>query len=359
MPLRLPAIGIRNITIRSAVIDKISCTKVLPGSIRLADRGRNKSSRVLGTGRGSGRFQSKYHRHNRSDCGIQKLVNLVKFKIKRILIGELSVKRFVRSTILVVILTYIGLLMLGVFFADRIIFQPPRTEYRDTKQTIKLRSHDGKEISAVYISNPQATYTILFSHGNAEDLNTLASSLVDLKNMGFSVFAYDYHGYGTSGGRANEQNAYEDENAAYEYLVQVLHIPSNRIIAFGRSLGGAMAIDLAARTTLAGLVVESSFLSAYRVVTHFPILPFDKFKNLDKIKNVHCPTLVIHGRRDQVVAFWHGERLFELANNPKMNLWVDGAGHNDVPEIAGSKYVSALQTFRDSLNKMSTTAPAN
>ena len=274
-----------------------------------------------------------------------------KVKLKRLLIGELNWKRIIRSAIIVVIVTYAGLLIYGVFFADKIIFQPPPTEYRDTNATLKLRSHDGAQISAAYLENPQAGYTVIFSHGNAEDLATLESTLEHIKSVGFSVLAYDYHGYGTSGGRANEQNAYEDEEAAYEYLTQIRHTPADRIIAFGRSLGGAMAIALATKKRLAGVIIESSFLSAFRVVTRYPIFPFDRFRNIDKIRQVRCPILVIHGRRDEVIPFWHGARLFELASKPKMNLWVDGAGHNDLPEVAGSKYEHALQTFRDSLGK--------
>lgn len=171
-------------------------------------------------------------------------------------------------------------------FSDRIIFQPPASAYRDTGATVKLKSRDGVQISAVYLPNPQATYTILFSHGNAEDLGTLAFELEDVRAMGFSVLAYDYHGYGTSSGKPSEQNAYEDHEAAYDYLTQVLQVPADRIIAHGRSLGGAMAIDLASRKPVGGLIVESSFLSAFRVLTGYPIFPFDKFRNLEKISQV-------------------------------------------------------------------------
>ena len=274
-----------------------------------------------------------------------------KSKLKHLLVGELSLKRVMSSTLLIIVLTYVGMLLYALFFGDRIIFQPPGSDYRDTSTTLKLKSRDGVQISAVYLANPQASYTILYSHGNAEDLATLASALEDVRLMGFSVFAYDYHGYGTSVGKPSERNAYEDEDAAYNYLTQVLHTPSGRIIALGRSLGGAMAIDLASKKPLGGLIVESSFLSAMRVFTRFPIFPFDKFRNIDKIGQVHCPILVIHGRQDEVIPFWHGTRLFELANEPKMHLWVDGAGHNDLPIVAGSKYEQALQAFRDSLEK--------
>ena len=265
------------------------------------------------------------------------------------LVEGTSLKRLVFSIVVGLVLSYTGLLLYGTMFAERMIFLPPVTDYRDTSATVKLRSRDGVEISAVYLRNPQATHTILFSHGNAEDLGTLALELESMRSLGFSVFAFDYHGYGTSGGKATEQNAYGDIDAAYNYLTQVLKIPADRIIAHGRSLGGAVAIDLASRKPVGGLIVESSFVSAFRVVTGYRIFPFDKFRNADKIKAVRCPLLIIHGRQDEVIPFWHGEQLFALANDPKMNLWVDGAGHNNLKPVAGTQYVKTLQAFRDSL----------
>jgi abhydrolase domain-containing protein 17 len=267
----------------------------------------------------------------------------------RLHLVQTSPKRLVFSIIGGLVLSYVGLLLYGTMFAERMIFLPPVTEYRDTSSTVKLRSRDGVEISAVYLANPQATHTILFSHGNAEDLGTLTPELEDMRALGFSILAYDYHGYGTSGGKATEKNAYEDIDAAYNYLTEALKVPPDRIIAHGRSLGGAVAIDLASRKPLGGLIVESPFVSAFRVVTGYRIFPFDKFRNVDKIKYVRCPVLIIHGRQDEVIPFWHGERMFELANEPKRNYWVDGAGHNNLKVVAGTQYAQTLLAFRDSL----------
>lgn len=265
------------------------------------------------------------------------------------LVQGTGLKRLVFSIIGGLVLSYVGLLLYGTMFAERMIFLPPVTEYRDTSSTVKLKSRDGVEISADYLANPQATYTILFSHGNAEDLGTLTPELEEMKALGFAVFAFDYHGYGTSGGKPTEQNSYDDIDAAYDHLTQVLKIPPQRIIAHGRSLGGAVAIDLASRKPLGGLVIESSFVSAFRVVTGYRVFPFDKFRNLDKIGRVRCPVLIIHGRQDEIIPFWHGERLFEMANQPKSNFWVDGAGHNNLKPVAGRKYAQTMLAFRDSL----------
>ena len=249
------------------------------------------------------------------------------------------------------ILIYLGFTLLAHFLSEKIIFQPQLSSYEDTNQIIKLNLSNGVQISAVHLPNPQARYTILFSHGNAEDIGSALPTLEKLKAMGFSVFAYDYQGYGTSSGLPSEQNAYYDAEAAYNYLVDNLGVPADRIIAHGRSLGGAVAVDLAQKRPVGGLIIESSFITAYRVVTRIPLFPFDKFKSISKIKQVRCPVLVIHGRRDQVIPFSHGEKLFLEANEPKASFWVDEADHNNLFQVAGNSYEKALLDFVDLIEK--------
>ena len=161
------------------------------------------------------------------------------------------------------------------------------------------------------------------------------------------MFAYDYQGYGTSDGTPTEQHAYDDEDAAYNYLVQTMHVQPDKIIAFGRSVGTGPATDLASRRHIAGLILQSPFLSAFRVMTRVSIFPFDRFNNLRKIKKVHCPVLIIHGTADTVINVAHGKELFAAANEPKQALWVEGANHNDVELVAGSRYTNSLRAFTD------------
>jgi Esterase/lipase len=137
-------------------------------------------------------------------------------------------------------------------------------------------------LSAVHLPNPQAVYTALFSHGNAEDIRDVAPLLNEIHESGFAVFAYDYRGYGSGDGVPTEENAYKDIDAAYAYVTGTLGVAPARIIAYGRSVGGGPAVDLASRKPLAGLIVESTFVTAFRVRTHIPILPFDKFRNQDR-----------------------------------------------------------------------------
>jgi abhydrolase domain-containing protein 17 len=264
-------------------------------------------------------------------------------RLKKLLIGELSWKRLVRS--LLFIYTFFALY---VFFrADSMMFLPQPASYRDTKEILKLPVNDTEKISALYLPNPQATYTLLYIHGNASDLGDVRPFLERLHSWGFSVFAYDYRGYGTSDGKPSEQNAYQDADVAYTYLTQQLKIPSKQILVYGNSLGGGSASRLASQYSIAGLILQSTFTSAFRVVVPFPLLPFDKFSNIEKLQKVRCPILIMHGQADQTIPFRHGQRLYEAASEPKRSLWVERAGHNDFTEVAGDRLRQTLLSFQN------------
>ena len=264
-----------------------------------------------------------------------------KRKIRKILVGDFTIKRLVLALVFI----YASLLLVAYFFSDRIIFRAQESSYEDGPEILKIETEDGAEISALYLLEPNSEFTILYSHGNAEDVGDIREFLEMFRDNGFSVLAYDYRGYGTSGGRASEKNAYEDIEAAYEYLVGELGSSPDQIIALGRSVGGAVAMHLACREKLAGLILEGSFITAFRVITRIPLVPFDKFRNIDKIKKVQCPVLIIHGKDDRVVPFRHGEKLFKTANEPKLKFWVDGAGHNDLFWVAGTHYWDIIKEF--------------
>ena len=263
---------------------------------------------------------------------------------------KIALKKMLRLLILV----YVALLIFAVFLSDRIIFEPHPSSYKDTPEVLKITTANGSRISAFYLPNASAKFTLLVSHGNAEDLGDLRDWLEDLRQTGFAVFAFDYEGYGTSQGRPNEKRSYEDEEAAYDYLVAKLGVPPDHVIILGKSVGSGPAVHLATIRPVAALVLQSPFVSAFRVLTRIPLLPFDKFSNYKKIAHVHRPVLIIHGDTDSIIGIWHGRKLFDLANEPKSYLWVKGADHNDLEIVAGGSYGKALQQFSLSLPKIKT-----
>lgn len=246
-----------------------------------------------------------------------------------------------------------GIITIFIYFvSDFAIFPTPKPSYTDAEiNAIKLSTPDGKKISAVFLPNDRAQFTVLFSHGNAEDLGDLLPFLETYRNQGFAIFAYDYHGYGRSEGRPSESNTYSDITTAFNYLTQTLHIPENKIILHGRSLGTGPTVDIATRESVAGVILESPMLTAFQILTVVPLFPTDKYRNNQKIKKVHAPLLIIHGTKDEVIPYWHGKRLYELANPPKSFFSVEGAGHNNIQLIAGKTYWNAILKFTATLQQ--------
>ncbi len=259
-----------------------------------------------------------------------------------------SSKGRIRGSVLIstVLLLYGALFIFGYSpLSDRLIFPAPLASYEESGEIIKLNLDSGETISALYLPVAESRYTVLYNHGNGEDLGEIRPRLEYLRGKGFSVFSYDYPGYGTSSGKSNEELAYKTAEAAYAYLTDKLNISPDRIILYGRSVGSGMAVELAKRHSGAGLILEGPFVSTFRVMTRFKILPFDKFDNLSKIAGIKMPVLIIHGNRDKVVPFWHGKKLYEAANQPKIFLPIPEAGHNNIPDVAAEKYGQAIDEF--------------
>ncbi|HEY0592673.1 MAG TPA: alpha/beta hydrolase [Thermoanaerobaculia bacterium] len=246
---------------------------------------------------------------------------------------------------------YVAAAVFAKLTADRQIFlaPPPSYSVRDLP-VIRIPTIDGGEVAALHLENPSARATMLVSHGNAEDLGWLAPFLVEMRAGGFAVLAYDYRGYGASSGPpATEARSYRDIEAVHRYAVEVLRIPRERIVLYGRSVGAGPSIHLAARERVGGLVVESGFTSAFVVVTRVPIFPFDAFPNLRRIGKVECPVLVVHGAADDIIPPRHARALFAAAPEPKRLVIVPGAGHNDLALVAGRSYWPMLRDFVDEL----------
>lgn len=255
------------------------------------------------------------------------------------------------TLVFILLLAYLGLGVAAYYLSEKIIFQPQPLKVDDKTIYIRLDTPEKKAITAKFFKNPGAEFTILFSHGNAEDISGSSWFYQNLSNAGFNVFVYDYRGYGKSEGTPSEKNSYEDIETAYNYLIKENQIAPEKIIIHGRSLGGAVSIDLASRKECGGLIVESTFTSAFRVLTRYRIYPFDKFNSLGKIKKIKCPVLFIHGREDEIIPFWHSETLFAEANEPKYFFPVEAANHNDVSEIGGENYFQTIKDFAGKLSK--------
>jgi fermentation-respiration switch protein FrsA (DUF1100 family) len=264
---------------------------------------------------------------------------------RRWLIGRWSLKRLLRSLIII----YVTVCLYVWFTADRKIFLPPAPSYGRSLDLLTVVTDNGHNLAALSLPNADANYTLIYSHGNAEDLGQIRPVLEILRQAGTSVVGYDYSGYGLSGGRPSERQAYQDIRAVYRYTVDELGVPPEQIVIHGRSVGGGPSLHLAMQEPIAGLILESTFTSAFRVVLPFPVFPFDKFPNRDRIPQIDCPVLILHGEADRTIPLWHGQTLYELAPEPKQAVWIPEATHNDLVWVAGDRYGETVRSFLNRL----------
>ena len=253
------------------------------------------------------------------------------------------------------------LVVLGVmmFCEESLIFFPARYPEGDWQpeglafQDAWFPSADGTRIYGWYVPHERPRAVVLYCHGNAGNVSHRAEILQTLhESVGVSVLAFDYRGYGRSEGKPNEAGILADARAARAWLAGRAGVDPGQIVLMGQSLGGAVAVDLAAGDGARALVVESSFSSLPDVAAyHYPWLPVrwamrTRLDAAGKIAAYHGPLLQSHGTADTIVPCRFGRRLFEAANEPKTFITLPDLDHNDPPPV---EYYRALIAFLDEL----------
>jgi fermentation-respiration switch protein FrsA (DUF1100 family) len=250
----------------------------------------------------------------------------------------------------------------GPFFvsslSQRLIFQPtPGLDIRPEQlgldsENVYLESEPGVRVHAFYLRSPGASRAILFLHGNAGNASHRLPNAAELVGLGAHVLLLDYRGYGLSEGEPSEAGTYADARVALEHLLNDRGLPESRIVLFGRSLGGAVAVDVAQGRKLGGVVLESTWTSARDVARAISWLPLwfllrERFDSVSKISRVRTPLLFFHGDRDEIVPFELGRALYEAAHEPKHFETLRGAGHNDTVVVGGRRYFERIGRFLD------------
>ncbi len=241
---------------------------------------------------------------------------------------------------------------------DSMIFQPSAgvdltpEELGIEAEELFLQAEDGVRIHAWWLPSAGATRGLLFLHGNAGNGSHRLPNAARLAALGTHVLLLEYRGYGLSEGRPTEEGVYADARAGLRHLVRERRVPEDRVVLFGRSLGGAVAVEVAVGRSPAGLILESTFPSAADVAASFfgrPIgrLVRGRFDVASKIGRVQAPLLFFHGDRDEVVSYSLGRRLFERAREPKAFETLHGAGHNDTVDVGGAPYFARIRDFLD------------
>lgn len=226
-------------------------------------------------------------------------------------------------------------------------------------EDVWLQTTDGVKLHAWWIPAAGAEFTFVAFHGNAANIANRADVYGFLHRLPANVLAVEYRGYGRSAGSPGEAGLYLDAEAAYGYLTTQRAIAPARIVAFGQSLGAAVAADLAANHEVGGAVLEGAFPSARAVARRvYPFLPGlgrvvrSRFDIADKLSRVRAPVLIVHCARDPVIAFALGEAVFAAAREPRFFWRVEAACHEEASLAAPAQYRERLFTF---LNNIKTT----
>lgn len=247
----------------------------------------------------------------------------------------------------------------GSAFERSLIYHPVRHLESDPRayglhyEDVTFQADDGVRLHGWLVPG-RTPWTLLWAHGNAGNISHRLENIKEFHDrLGPTIFIFDYRGYGRSGGSPSEEGLYRDARAALATLEARADLDPERMIYFGRSLGAAVAVELALHRPPAGLILETPFLSvpamANRTLPGLGYLFRTRYDSLAKIGRLQVPLLVLHGDQDEVVPFVHGWRLFETAPEPKTFYAIRGAHHNDTYIVGGEPYWRVWRSFLEGL----------
>ena len=270
----------------------------------------------------------------------------------------LRVARWLFSRALLLLLVINGVMFIQ---QPRITFYPfPTLEASPAQwglpyEEVRLKTADNIRLHGWYLPHPSATKTLLLLHGNGGNISHRRDSLAIFHRLGLNVLIIDYRGYGQSEGTPSEQGLYRDARAAWDYLTRQRGSRADQIIIFGRSLGGAVATELAAQVSPAALILESTFSSARDMARElFPRLSYlvllrYRFDSEAKIAQIKTPLLMLHSAQDEIIPYALGRKLYAAAVQPKRFIELRG-GHNGGFVQSQPYYEMELLQFIQGLN---------
>jgi len=280
--------------------------------------------------------------------------------------SSMGITRILRGLAGLLVLSYLGAIGYLRVNEKTFVFEPAQRQVRAPapvfaldEQRVTYPSSDGVTLSAWIVrasaATPASNMWLLICHGNLGNIGfrQRPEYYALIRDLGINLLAFDYRGFGESTGTPDESGLYADATASYQYLIRTLSVPPERLVVFGHSLGSGVAIELASRLPVAGLIVEGAFTSVVdRGQELFPLFPVgliatQRFPSLDRIASIDVPKLLLHSPEDRVIPYAHGRRLFEAARAPKRLVDVKG-GHDDAFRIDRAVYADAIwQLFRE------------
>ena len=263
---------------------------------------------------------------------------------------------FIKSFFLL-ILIYFVITVVVYFFQRKLLYHPFSPQITGKGlihnfETINFKTSDNFELKGWFHLKNSNKKTILFLHGNAGNLDNRIDKLNFLGNMDINFLIISWRGYSGNPGNPSETGLYKDALGGIEWLNKK-GISNDRIILYGESLGTAITTEVAQNENFAGIILEAPFTSmvdmGQKIYPIFPVkfLLKDKYESKNKIKNIKSPILVLHGRKDKIVPFYMGEKIFEMANSPKFKYFTDLDDHM---MNFDDKLINEIDLFINNLN---------
>ena len=271
---------------------------------------------------------------------------------------NLKIKMILFKSLFVIISAYIIVMIFLYFYQRNLLYHPTENNYSGDKLTVeikkvKISTEDNLELLGWYHEKDNKKFkTILYLHGNAGSLENRIHKINNFQDMDINFLILSWRGYSKNKGSPSEAGLYIDARGAVEWLNKKGIIKEN-IIIYGESLGTGVATEIAQNENFAGIILESPFTSMIEAgKTKYPIFPIkfllkDKYESNKKIKNIKSPILIMHGKADKLVPFWMGEKLFNLANDPKYSYFPENDDH--MMEF-NKDLVNSIDQFVKSLN---------
>ena len=257
-----------------------------------------------------------------------------------------------------VVLVYL-LVTLGLYIFQRnLLYHPTENNYYGDKLTVKIekvkiKTDDNIDLLAWYHNKDIKKFkTILYLHGNAGSLENRIHKINHFKDMNINFLLLAWRGFSGNKGEPTEQGLYRDARSAVKWLINQGVIEEN-IIIYGESLGSGVATEIAQNKNFAGIILESPFTSMVAAgKSKYPIFPIklllkDRYESDKKITNIISPILVMHGEVDKIVPFWMGEKMFQLANEPKYSYF---SKYDDHMMEFNNELINSIKLFIKSLN---------
>ena len=246
--------------------------------------------------------------------------------------------KYIYFTVSSIIIAYTVVIIFVYFYQRNLLYHPSENNYQNdtiqfNHQEIFIKVNDEIKLKSWIINKDLKNFkTLVFFHGNAGDLSNRIYKLNELDKLNINILLISWRGFSGNAGYPTEKNLYEDAEAAIKWLNKK-KVSNSQIILYGESLGTGVAVEIASKNNFNSIILESPFTSIENSAKiYYPYLPVsfllkDRYDSISKIKKINSPILIMHGRKDDIVPFFMGKKLFEKANSPKDSYFTDIDDH--------------------------------